>query len=71
MSSFTATSGESAAAAVPQVSVAAFMQAHPAECSGPGGKLRVAIGGGAGFIGSHIAKRLREEVSRLASIHRQ
>lgn len=27
------------------------------------GKLRVCIGGGAGFIGSHIALRLRQEVS--------
>jgi hypothetical protein len=45
-----------------QVSVSDFMAQHPEECSGPGGKLRVAIGGGAGFIGSHIAKRLRQEV---------
>lgn len=27
------------------------------------GKLHVCIGGGGGFIGSHIAKRLKEEVS--------
>jgi len=27
------------------------------------GKLRVCVGGGAGFIGSHIALRLRQEVS--------
>jgi 16S rRNA G1207 methylase RsmC len=26
------------------------------------GRLKVCIGGGAGFIGSHIAKRLRQEV---------
>jgi hypothetical protein len=29
------------------------------------GKLRVCIGGGAGFIGSHIAKKLKEEVIKL------
>jgi len=37
-----------------------FVSAHPEEC-GPGGKLRIGIGGGAGFIGSHIAKRFKEE----------
>ena len=39
-----------------------FRQAHPEELSSDG-KLRVCIGGGAGFIGSHIAKRLKNEVS--------
>jgi hypothetical protein len=38
-----------------------FRASHPEEL-GPDGKLKVCIGGGAGFIGSHIAKRLREEV---------
>ena len=40
---------------------AAFKAAHSDEL-GPDGNLRVCIGGGAGFIGSHIAKRLKEEV---------
>ena len=39
---------------------AEFLAAHPEE-AGPDGKLKVWIGGGAGFIGSHIAKRLKEE----------
>ncbi len=39
---------------------AEFLAAHPEE-AGPDGKLKVCIGGGAGFIGSHIAKRLKEE----------
>ena len=43
------------------VSLEAFRQAHP-EDLGADGKIRVCIGGGAGFIGSHIAKRLRAEV---------
>jgi hypothetical protein len=38
-----------------------FKAAHADEL-GPDGVLRVCIGGGAGFIGSHIAKRLRAEV---------
>lgn len=38
-----------------------FRTNHPEEL-GQDGKLKVCIGGGAGFIGSHIAKRLREEV---------
>jgi len=37
-----------------------FKAAHPEEV-GPDGVIKVCIGGGAGFIGSHIAKRLREE----------
>jgi hypothetical protein len=32
------------------------------------GKLKVCIGGGAGFIGSHIAKALRQEVIDLLFI---
>ena len=40
---------------------AEFKAAHSEEL-GPDGNLRVCIGGGAGFIGSHIAKRLKEEV---------
>jgi hypothetical protein len=38
-----------------------FKAAHPDEI-GPNGVIKVCIGGGAGFIGSHIAKRLMEEV---------
>jgi hypothetical protein len=38
-----------------------FKKDHPEEL-GPNGVVRVCIGGGAGFIGSHIAKRLKEEV---------
>ncbi len=38
-----------------------YKAAHPDEL-GPNGAVRVCIGGGAGFIGSHIAKRLKEEV---------
>jgi hypothetical protein len=38
-----------------------FKAAHPEEL-GPDGRIKVCVGGGAGFIGSHIAKRLMEEV---------
>jgi hypothetical protein len=38
-----------------------FKAAHPEEV-GADGVIRVCIGGGAGFIGSHIAKRLMAEV---------
>lgn len=39
--------------------MAAFMAAHPEELVD--GKIKVCIGGGAGFIGSHIAKQLKSE----------
>jgi hypothetical protein len=39
-----------------------FKAAHPEELN-ENGSIKVCIGGGAGFIGSHIAKRLKEEVS--------
>lgn len=42
------------------VSLEEFRQSHPEEL-GTDGKIRVCIGGGAGFIGSHMAKRLRSE----------
>jgi hypothetical protein len=38
-----------------------FIRDHPEELVD--GKLKVCIGGGAGFIGSHIAMKLREKVS--------
>lgn len=38
---------------------AAYKAAHPAEF--PNGTMRVCIGGGAGFIGSHIARALKAE----------
>ena len=38
-----------------------FKDAHPEEI-GANGVIKVCIGGGAGFIGSHIAKRLMAEV---------
>lgn len=44
-----------------RVSVKKFIEDHPDEAPATGEQLRVCIGGGAGFIGSHIAKRLREE----------
>ena len=47
---------------------AEFKAAHSDEL-GPDGNLRVCIGGGAGFIGSHIAKRLKEEVGNRFSFH--
>lgn len=37
-----------------------FLQTHPDELIG--GQLKVCIGGGAGFIGSHIAKKFKEMV---------
>ncbi len=43
-----------------------YKAAHPDEL-GPSGVVRVCIGGGAGFIGSHIAKRLKEEVSAIVA----
>lgn len=41
---------------------AEFKAANPDEV-GPDGVIRVCLAGGAGFIGSHIAKRLKEEVT--------
>ena len=38
-----------------------FKAKHPEEI-GANGVIKVCIGGGAGFIGSHIAKRLMAEV---------
>lgn len=38
-----------------------FLQAHPDELIN--GQLKVCIGGGAGFIGSHIAKKFKEMVN--------
>lgn len=40
----------------------AYRAANPSEF-GLDGKVKVCIGGGAGFIGSHIAKKLKQEVS--------
>ena len=37
-----------------------FLSEHPEELVN--GKLKVCVGGGAGFIGSHIAKQLMAEV---------
>ncbi len=37
-----------------------FLHAHPEELVN--GQLKVCIGGGAGFIGSHIAKKFKELV---------
>jgi hypothetical protein len=45
---------------------ASFKAAHPDEF-GPDGRVRVCLGGGAGFIGSHIAKKLKQEVYYLIS----
>ncbi len=42
-----------------------FLKDHPEELVD--GKLKVCIGGGAGFIGSHIAQRLKNEVSNSSS----
>jgi hypothetical protein len=44
-----------------------FKAAHPEEV-GSNGVIKVCIGGGAGFIGSHIAKRLMAEVSEGSTV---
>jgi hypothetical protein len=44
-----------------------FLKDHPEELVN--GKLKVCVGGGAGFIGSHIAKQLMAEV-RLGVLRR-
>ena len=44
-----------------------FKKKHPEEI-GANGVIKVCIGGGAGFIGSHIAKRLMAEVQNGPSI---
>lgn len=43
-----------------------FIAEHPEELVD--GKLKVCIGGGAGFIGSHIAKQLKSDVSFATSL---
>jgi len=42
---------------------AKFAKEHPEEYVN--GKVKVCIGGGSGFIGSHIAQRLKKEVINL------
>jgi GDP-D-mannose 3',5'-epimerase len=42
-------------------SIAEFLARKGPEEAGPDGQVRVCIGGGAGFIGSHIAKNLMEQ----------
>ncbi len=44
-----------------RVSVAAFLAQNPSEPPRDGGRIRVCVGGGAGFIGSWLAKRLKEQ----------
>ena len=49
-----------------KVNMQEFMKTHPQEVVN--GTIRVCIGGGAGFIGSHLAKRLKEEVLYIVFI---
>ena len=42
------------------ITLASYSAAHPEEVVN--GTIRVCVGGGAGFIGSHIAKKLKEAV---------
>ena len=49
-----------------QAIFANFKAANPADF--PNGVMRVCIGGGAGFIGSHIARALRAEVCSICFI---
>ena len=46
-----------------QAVFAAFKAANPQDF--PNGQLKVCIGGGAGFIGSHIARALMAEVCNI------
>lgn len=48
---------------------AEFKAAHPEEI-GADGVIKVCIGGGAGFIGSHIAKKLMAEVVSYRGLNR-
>ena len=50
--------------------VSDFKAKHPEEI-GPNGVIKVCIGGGAGFIGSHIAKRLMAEVKYCTQMANQ
>ena len=47
----------------PGLTLAAFQAKHPEEVVNGG--IKVCVGGGGGFIGSHIAKRLKEAVRNL------
>ncbi len=42
-------------------SISEFVQRNGPQEAGPDGKIRVCVGGGAGFIGSHIAKNLMNQ----------